>query len=99
MQRLKAAFADQAPASVNNMLTLLSTVLKAAIEWKVIAAMPEILKLKADGAALRLRRGRNLRPARGGSARAAGRRPQQLSGEVKLLEGRAELKSESSDAG
>lgn len=99
MQRLKAAFADQAPASVNNMLTLLSTVLKAAIEWKVIAAMPEILKLKADGAALRLRRGWALRPARSGSARAAGRRPQQLSGEVKLLEGRAELKSESSDAG
>ena len=94
VQRLKAAFADQAPASVNNMLTPLSTVLKAAIEWKVIAAMPEILKLKADGAALRLRRGWALRPARGGSARAAGRRPQQLSGEVKLLEGRAELKSE-----
>jgi hypothetical protein len=36
VQRLKAAFADQAPASVNNMLTLLSTVLKAAMAWKVI---------------------------------------------------------------
>src|SRR5687767_12166292 len=31
VQRLKAAFADLAPASVNNMLTLLSTVLKAAV--------------------------------------------------------------------
>lgn len=46
VQRLKAAFADQAPASVNNMLTLLSTVLKAAVEWKVIASMPKIRKLK-----------------------------------------------------
>ena len=46
VQRLKAAFADLAPASVNNILTLLSTVLKAAVAWKVIAAMPEIQKLK-----------------------------------------------------
>ncbi len=46
VQRLKAAFADQAPASVNNILTLLSTVLKAAVAWKVIAVMPEIQKLK-----------------------------------------------------
>ena len=46
VQRLKAAFADQAPASVNNILTLLSTVLKAAMEWKVIGSMPTIRKLK-----------------------------------------------------
>ncbi len=46
VQRLKAAFADQAPASVNNILTLLSTVLKAAVEWKVIASMPTIRMLK-----------------------------------------------------
>ena len=38
VQRLKAAFADQAPASVNNMLTLLSTALEVAIEWKVIVS-------------------------------------------------------------
>ena len=46
VQRLKAAFADQAPASVNNILTLLSTVLKAAMEWKVVTAMPKVSKLK-----------------------------------------------------
>lgn len=46
VQRLKAAHADQAPASVNNILTLLSTLLKTAIEWNVIASMPKIRKLK-----------------------------------------------------
>jgi len=46
VQRLKAAFADHAPASVNNMLTLLSTVLKAAMEWKVIESVPTIRMLK-----------------------------------------------------
>jgi integrase len=46
VQRLKAAFADQAPASVNNILTLLSTLLKVAMEWGVIASMPKIRKLK-----------------------------------------------------
>ena len=46
VQRLKAAFADQAPASVNNILTLLSTLLKVAMEWGVIASVPKIRKLK-----------------------------------------------------
>ncbi len=46
VQRLKAAFADLAPASVNNILTLLSTLLKAAVEWGVIGSMPRIRKLK-----------------------------------------------------
>ncbi len=92
--------AVHAPVSVNNILTLLSTVLKAAVAWKrLIAAMQEIQKLKAGGAALRLRRGRALRPARGGSTWAAGRLPQQLSGAVKRPGGRAELKSAHSDAG
>lgn len=88
--------AVHAPVSVNNILTLL----KAAVAWKrLIAAIQEIQKLKAGGAALRLRRGRALRPARGGSTWAAGRLPQQLSGAVKRPEGRAELKSSHSDAG
>ncbi len=46
VQRLKATFADQAPASVNNILTLLSTVMKTAVEWQVIPAMPQIRKLR-----------------------------------------------------
>ena len=46
VQRLKTAFADLAPASVNNVLTMLSTLLKTAIEWRVIASMPKIRKLK-----------------------------------------------------
>ncbi len=46
VQRLKARFADQAPSSVNNILTLLSTMLKTAVEWGVIGSMPRIRKLK-----------------------------------------------------
>ncbi len=46
VQRLKAAFAHQASSSVNNMLTLLSTMLKTAMAWGVITSMPKILKLK-----------------------------------------------------
>ena len=44
--RLKARYAYQAPASVNNMLTLLGTMLKTAIEWGVVETMPRIRKLK-----------------------------------------------------
>ncbi|MEZ4380463.1 MAG: tyrosine-type recombinase/integrase, partial [Nannocystaceae bacterium] len=44
--RMKARYAYQAPASVNNILTLLGTMLKTAIEWGVIEAMPRIRKLK-----------------------------------------------------
>ena len=44
--RLKARYAHQAPASVNNMLTLLGTMLKTAIEWGLIETMPRIRKLK-----------------------------------------------------
>ncbi|MEZ4447900.1 MAG: site-specific integrase [Nannocystaceae bacterium] len=46
VQRLKGRFVDQKPSSVNNMLTCLSTILKSAIEWQVIEAMPRIRKLK-----------------------------------------------------
>ena len=46
VQRLKAAYAHQAPSSVNNMLTLLGTMLKTAVEWGVIDKMPRIHKLK-----------------------------------------------------
>ena len=48
VQRLKAGFAELAPATVNNILTLLSTVLKTAIEWGVIETMPRIRKLKKE---------------------------------------------------
>jgi len=48
VQRLKAGFAELAPATVNNILTLLSTVLKTAIEWEVIETMPRIRKLKKE---------------------------------------------------
>ena len=44
--RMKARYAYQAPASVNNILTLLGTMLKTAIEWGVIETMPRIRKLK-----------------------------------------------------
>jgi len=44
--RLKARYAYQAPASVNNILTLLGTMLKTAIEWGLIETMPRIRKLR-----------------------------------------------------
>jgi integrase len=40
VQRLKAALAHRAPKTVNNVLTVLSNVLRVAVRWKVIAAMP-----------------------------------------------------------
>ena len=46
IQRLKARYAELRPSTVNNMLTCLATILKAAIEWKVIREMPRIRKLK-----------------------------------------------------
>ena len=48
VQRLKARFVDQRPSSVNNILTCLSTILKSAVEWGVIAAAPRIRKLKKE---------------------------------------------------
>ncbi|MCB9703087.1 MAG: site-specific integrase [Myxococcales bacterium] len=46
IQRLKTRFVDHKPSSVNNILTCLSTILKSAIEWQVIDAMPRVRKLK-----------------------------------------------------
>ena len=46
VQRLKASLSHQAAGSVNNILTLLSTMLKAAVEWGVIEEVPRIRKLK-----------------------------------------------------
>ena len=46
VQRLKARFAHQAPSSVNNILTLLSTLLRVAVEWGVIESVPRIRKLR-----------------------------------------------------
>jgi len=47
VQRLKAARADRHMAStVNKVLARLKTILRSAIEWKVIAMMPPIKRLK-----------------------------------------------------
>jgi integrase len=40
VQKLKARLADRAPKTVNNVLTCLSAVLKTAVEWKRLDAMP-----------------------------------------------------------
>lgn len=46
VQRLKAALHSLAPATVNNALTLLSTMLKTAAQWGLIAPPPRIRMLK-----------------------------------------------------
>jgi len=48
VQRLKVRFVSQRASSVNNILTCLSTILKSAVEWGVIAAAPRIRKLRKD---------------------------------------------------
>ena len=45
VQRLKAALAERAPKTVNNILTTLSVVLKTAVEWGVIERVPCSIKL------------------------------------------------------
>ena len=40
VQRLKRALSKKAPKTVNNVLTVLSTLLKAAVEWNVIDRLP-----------------------------------------------------------
>jgi integrase len=40
IQRLKAALADRKPKTVNNVLTVLSNVLRVAVKWKIISTMP-----------------------------------------------------------
>ena len=40
VQRLKAHLRGKAPKTVNNVLTVMNTMLKAAVEWKVIDETP-----------------------------------------------------------
>jgi integrase len=45
VQQLKAALGGRAPKTVNNVLTVLNTMLKKAAEWGVIERMPCIIRL------------------------------------------------------
>jgi hypothetical protein len=45
VQRLKAALADRAAKTVNNVLTVLSVMLRTAVEWDVITRVPCAIKL------------------------------------------------------
>lgn len=45
VQKLKGALADRSPKTVNNVLVCLSVMLKAAVEWKRLAAMPCKIRL------------------------------------------------------
>ena len=45
VQRLKAALNERAPKTVNNVLTVLSVVLRTAVEWGVIGRIPCSIKL------------------------------------------------------
>ena len=45
VQRLKAQLEPKSPKTVNNVLTVLSVLLKKAVEWEVIDRMPCTVKL------------------------------------------------------
>lgn len=45
VQRLKSALQDKAPRTVNNVLTVLSVLLKKVVEWEVIDHMPCTIKV------------------------------------------------------
>lgn len=45
VQRLKARMKHLSPKTVNNALTLLSKILKVAVEWKLIDRMPATIRL------------------------------------------------------
>ena len=45
VQRLKLALSDRAPKTVNNVLTVLSTLLKKAVEWGELERLPCTIKL------------------------------------------------------
>ncbi len=45
VQRLKGRLANKAPKTVNNVLTVLNTLLKKAVEWAVLDTMPCTVKL------------------------------------------------------
>ena len=45
VQRLKLALSSRAPKTVNNVLTVLSTLLKRAVEWGELDRLPCVIKL------------------------------------------------------
>ena len=45
IQRLKSQLSDKSPKTVNNVLTTLNTMLKVAVEWRVIDRMPCTIRL------------------------------------------------------
>jgi len=45
VQRLKHHLRDRAPKTVNNVLTVLNTLLKKAVEWGIIERMPCVVRL------------------------------------------------------
>ena len=45
VQALKSKLVDKAPKTVNNVLTVLNTLLKVAVEWGVIKRLPCVIKL------------------------------------------------------
>jgi len=45
VQRLKLALVERAPKTVNNVLTVLSTLLKRAVEWGELQRLPCTIKL------------------------------------------------------
>ncbi|MFN7970892.1 MAG: tyrosine-type recombinase/integrase [Acidobacteriota bacterium] len=45
VQRLKSQLKAKAPKTVNNVLTVLNTILRVALEWGVIAAMPCAIRM------------------------------------------------------
>jgi integrase len=52
IQRLKAALAEKKPKTVNNVLVVLGKLLRTAVRWRVIDAMPVQLEpVKVDGSA------------------------------------------------
>lgn len=50
IQRLKARLAKHSPKTVNNVLTTLSTMLKAAVDWELLAELPVRIKQIKVGA-------------------------------------------------
>ncbi len=54
VQRLKGRLRDKAPRTVNNVLTVLNTMLKKAVEWGVLEHMPCTVRLlKASQGAIK----------------------------------------------
>src|SRR5207253_2838217 len=45
VQKLKADLSNKSPKTVNNVLNVLSTMLKRAVEWQILEKLPVIVKL------------------------------------------------------